>query len=70
MSERLVNRSTFENLASLIRNGELLAALRPTALQHCAAIRGGHSRAKAMLVGALAAGGLIRALHQILKFLC
>ena len=69
MSERLINRSTFGNLAALIRNGEPLAALRPASLQHCTAIRSGHSSTKAMLVGAPAAGGLIRSLHQILSYL-
>ena len=50
-----------------IANGQLCAAFRAAAGQDSPAVLRGHPRAETVLVGALAAARLVRALHRIWK---
>ena len=51
--------------AVLVGDGEFLAAVTATGGQHAAAVRGSHAGAEAVLVHALAVGGLECSFHRI-----
>ena len=79
MKNRLRNsRSLFQFLMSvdrlpavLVGDGELLAAVTTTGGGHAAAVGGGHAGAEAVLVHALAVGGLKCSFHRIyLLYFC
>ena len=55
--------------ALFVRDGELLAAVTATGGEHAAAVRGSHAGAEAVLVHALAVGGLKCSFHRIFLFI-
>ena len=57
--------------AVLVGDGELLAAVTTAGGEHAAAVGGGHAGAEAVLVHALAVGGLKCSFHRIyLLYFC
>ena len=79
MKSRLrISRSLLQFLMSvdglpavLVGDGELLAAVTTTGGEHAAAVGGGHAGAEAVLVHALAVGGLKCSFHRIyLLYFC
>ena len=79
MKSRLrISRSLLQFLMSvdglpavLVGDGEFLAAVTTTGGEHAAAVGGGHAGAEAVLVHALAVGGLKCSFHRIyLLYFC
>ena len=71
-----ISRSLFQFLipvdglpAVLVGDGELLAAVTTAGGEHAAAVGGSHAGAEAVLVHALAVGGLKCSFHRIFLFI-